>query len=377
MTANTIEGPALFRPLALRGVTLRNRIIVSPMCQYLAEEGRPGAWHMAHHARFALSGVGGVIMEATGVTRDGRITHGCTGLWEDAQIASWATICDLYRAQGVATAIQLNHAGAKAATARPWEGAGPLPETGPESFWETVGPSDVAMRPGWRAPRPMTLAEIAALPEDFAAAARRAVRAGFDVIEVHGAHGYLLHEFFSPITNRRDDAYGGDLARRMRLLLEVTEAVRAAIPPAMPLLWRASVVDNMDGGITLEDSVALARELKARGVDLVDCSSGGINAAVSLSTQRLEHGHQVPLAEAIRRGADIATMAVGLITDPVQADAIIAEGRADCVALARGLIADPAWAYRAAITLGVADPEALLPGPYAFYLRRRAQTQGR
>jgi len=373
----TSQGPALFRPLALRGVTLRNRIVVSPMCQYLAEEGRPGAWHMAHHARFALSGVGGVIMEATGITRDGRITHGCTGLWEDAQVAPWAAICDLYRAQGVATAIQLNHAGAKAATARPWEGAGPLPERGAECFWETVGPSDVAMRPGWRAPRPMTAAEIAASPDLFAAASRRAVRAGFDMIELHGAHGYLLHEFFSPITNRRDDAYGGDLARRMRLLLEVTEAVRAAIPPQMPLIWRASVLDNMDGGITLEDSVALARALKARGVDLVDCSSGGINAAVSLSTQRLDHGHQVPLAEAIRREAGIATMAVGLITDPVLAEAIIAEGRADCVALARGLIADPAWAYHAAIALGVADPEALLPGPYAFYLRRRAASQGR
>jgi 2,4-dienoyl-CoA reductase-like NADH-dependent reductase (Old Yellow Enzyme family) len=377
VTGPATRGPALFRPLALRGVTLRNRIVVSPMCQYLAEEGRPGAWHMAHHARFALSGVGAAIMEATGVTRDGRITHGCTGLWDDSQIAPWAAICDLYRAQGVATGIQLNHAGAKAATARPWEGAGPLPETGAEAFWETVGPSDVAMRPGWRPPRPMASDEIAALPAAFAAAARRAVQAGFDMIELHGAHGYLLHEFLSPVTNRRDDAYGGDLARRMRLPLEVAEAVRAAIPPAMPLLWRASVLDNMDGGITLADSVALARALKARGVDLIDCSAGGINAAVSLSQQKLDHGHQVPLAEAIRREAEIPTMAVGLITDPAQAEAIVADGRADCVALARELIADPAWAYRAAIRLGVADPEALLPGPYAFYLRRRAQTQGR
>jgi 2,4-dienoyl-CoA reductase-like NADH-dependent reductase (Old Yellow Enzyme family) len=361
----------------LRGVTLRNRIVVSPMCQYLAEEGRPGGWHMAHHARFALSGVGAAIMEATGVTRDGRITHGCTGLWDDAQIAPWAAICDLYRAQGAATGIQLNHAGAKAATARPWEGAGPLPESGPEAFWETIGPSDVPMRPGWRLPRPMTSDEIATLPAAFAAAARRAVQAGFDMIELHGAHGYLLHEFLSPVTNRRTDAHGGDLAGRMRLPLEVAEAVRAAIPAAMPLLWRASVLDNMAGGITLADSVVLARALKARGVDLIDCSAGGINAAVSLSQQKLEHGHQVPLADAIRREAEIPTMAVGLITDPAQAEAIVAEGRADCVALAREFSADPAWAYRAAVALGVADPEALLPGPYAFYLRRRAQTQGR
>lgn len=377
MTRATGSGPALFRPLSLRGVTLRNRIVVSPMCQYLAEEGRPGAWHMAHHARFALSGVGAAIMEATAVTRDGRITHGCTGLWEEAQVAPWAAICDLYRAQGVATGLQLSHAGAKGATARPWEGAGPLPESGAEAFWPTIGPSDVPMRPGWRPPRPMTREQIEALPGSFAAAARRAVRAGFDMVELHGAHGYLLHAFLSPITNRRDDAFGGDLAARMRLPLAVAEAVRAVIPPGMPLLWRASVRDDMEGGITLADSIALARALKARGVDLLDCSSGGIGAAVSLSLQKLAHGHQVPLAEAIRREAGIATMAVGLITDPVQAEAIVAGGRADCVALARELIANPAWAYHAAVTLGAADPEAALPGPYAFYLRRRAQTQGR
>jgi 2,4-dienoyl-CoA reductase-like NADH-dependent reductase (Old Yellow Enzyme family) len=369
--------PALFRPFALRGVTLRNRIVVSPMCQYLAEEGVPGAWHLAHHARFALSGVGAAIVEATGITRAGRISPGCTGIWNQAQVAAWSAITALYREQGIATGIQLNHAGAKGATARPWEGAGPLPETGPDAFWETVGPSDVIMRPGWRAPRPMTRAEIAQLVEDFVAAARRSVVAGFDLIELHGAHGYLLHEFLSPVTNRRTDDYGGDLARRMRLPLEVAAAVRAAIPPAMPLFWRASVLDNMEGGITLDDSLALARELAARGVDAVDCSSGGINAAVSLSTQRLPHGHQVPLAEAIRAGSGLASMAVGLITDPVQANAIVAEGRAELVALARELIADPAWAYRAAVALGHPDPESVLPMPYAFYLRRRAATQGR
>jgi len=370
-------GPTLFRPFTLRGTTLRNRIVVSPMCQYLAEAGMPGAWHLAHHARFALSGVGAAIVEATAVTRDGRITHGCTGLWNEAQVTAWAEVTRLYRGQGVVTGIQLNHAGAKGATARPWEGAGPLPEHGAEAAWECIGPSDVPMRPGWRAPRPATPFEIEALVVAFGEAATRAVRAGFDVIELHGAHGYLLHEFLSPVTNRRADEYGGDLARRMRLPLRVAEAVRAVIPPAMPLLWRASVLDNMEGGITLEDSIALARELKARGVDLMDCSSGGINAAVSLSQQPLEHGFQVPLAEAIRRDADLPSMAVGLITDPVQANAIVEEGRADLVALARELIADPAWAYRAAVTLGAADPEGVLPMPYAFYLRRRAAAQGR
>lgn len=377
MSDATSQGPELFRPLALRGVTLRNRIVVSPMCQYLAEEGRPGAWHMAHHARFALSGVGAAIMEATAVTRDGRITHGCTGLWDDAQIAPWAAICDLYRGQGIVTAIQLSHAGGKGATARPWEGAGPLPEDGPEPAWDCIGPSAVPMRPGWRAPRPATEDEIAGVVDAFVAASRRAVAAGFDSIELHGAHGYLLHAFLSPLTNRREDAFGGDLAGRMRLPLMVAEAVRAAIPGTMPLLWRASVTDNMEGGLTLEESIVLARELKARGVDLIDCSAGGIAAPVSLLQQKVAHGFQVPLSQAIRREAGIATMAVGLITDPVQAEAIVAEGRADCVALARELIANPAWAYQAAIALGVADPEAVLPAPYGFYLRRRAAAQGR
>lgn len=377
MTAQSGEGPALFRPFALRGLTLRNRIVVSPMCQYLAEEGRPGAWHLAHHARFALSGVGAAIVEATAVTRDGRITHGCTGLWDDGQVEPWSAVCRLYREQGVAVGVQINHASAKAATARPWEGAGPLPLDGPEPAWETIGPSDVPMRDGWRPPRPATVAELHGLVDAFAAAAARAVRAGFDFVEIHGAHGYLLHEFLSPITNRRTDTFGGSLAGRLRLPLIVAEAVRAVIPTAMPLLWRASLTDNVEGGLTLADSIVLAKELKARGVDLMDCSSGGVGAPVSLMHQTMPLGYQVPLAEAVRREAAIPTMAVGLIVDPHQAEAILAEGKADLVALARELIANPAWSYHAALALGVADPEALLPLPYAFYLRRRAQSQGR
>ena len=371
------SGPALFRPFAIRGVTLRNRVVVSPMCQYLAEEGRPGAWHLAHHARFALGGVGAAVAEATAVTRDGRITHGCTGLYDDAQIAPWAAVCALYRGQGVVTGVQLNHAGGKGATQRPWEGAGALPPDGPEPAWECIGPSAVPVRPNFRPPRPAAPAEIDEVVTAFADAARRATRAGFDFIELHGAHGYLLHAFLSPITNRREDAYGRDLAGRMRLPLRVAEAVRAAIPPDMPLFWRASLTDNMEGGLTLEDSLVLARELKARGVDVMDCSAGGIAAPVSLSQQTLTHGFQVPLAEAVGREAGMHTMAVGLITDPVKANAIVEEGRADLVALARELIADPAWTYRAAVALGAADPEAVLPEPYAFYLRRRAQAQGR
>lgn len=375
--SGTEAGPALFRPLTIRGVTIRNRVVVSPMCQYLAEEGRPGTWHLAHHARFALGGVGAAIVEATAVMRDGRITHGCTGLWSDDQIEPWAAVCRLYRDQGVAVGVQLNHAGGKGATARPWEGAGPLPVEGPEQAWECIGPSAVPVRPVFLPPRPAAAVEIEEVIAAFADAARRAVRAGFDFIELHGAHGYLLHAFLSPVTNRRTDEYGRDLAGRMRLPLRVAEAVRAAIPADMPLFWRASVTDNMEGGLTLEDSVILARKLKARGVDLMDCSSGGIAAPVSLLQQRLEHGFQVPLAEAVGREAGMRTMAVGLITDPVKANAIVEDGRADLVALARELIADAAWTYRAAVALGVSDPEGVLPEPYAFYLRRRVQAQGR
>jgi 2,4-dienoyl-CoA reductase-like NADH-dependent reductase (Old Yellow Enzyme family) len=369
--------PKLFEPLSLRDVTLRNRVVVAPMCQYYATEGIPDAWHRGHHARFALGGVGMVIAEATGVTRDGRISPGCTGLWNDAQVAAWREITSFHRAHGVVSAIQLNHAGAKGATERPWDGNGALAADGPEPFWETIGPSAIPMRQGWRAPREATVAELDEVVQAFAAAAARAVRAGFDAIELHGAHGYLLHAFLSPISNRRTDSYGGDAAGRMRLSLRVAEAVRAAIPPGMPLLWRSSLQDNAPDGLTLADTLPLVRELKPRGVDMVDCSAGGIGAPVSLMVNRQEHGFQVPLAEAVKRDCGMPSMAVGLITEPVLAEAILAEGRADCVALAREMIADPNWAYRAARELGLAAPASVLPRSYAFYLDRRAAAQGR
>jgi 2,4-dienoyl-CoA reductase-like NADH-dependent reductase (Old Yellow Enzyme family) len=371
-----MSSPHLFKPLTLRGLTLANRIVVAPMCQYMAEEGVPNAWHRAHHGRFALGGVGLAIAEATAVLREGRITHGCTGLWNEAQVAAWREITDFYRAQGVASAIQLSHAGSKGATQRPWEGNGALPESGPEPYWETLGPSAIPRRAGWRAPREATPAELDGIVEAFAAAALRAVRAGFDSIEIHGAHGYLLHAFLSPITNRRSDAYGGDMAGRMRLALRVAEAVRAAIPATMPLLWRASLEDNMADGLTLADNLPLMHALQERGVDLVDCSSGGLGLPTSLGTQRQPHGFQVHLAEAVKRAAGLPTMAVGLITEPLLAEAILAEGRADAVALAREFIADPNWVFRAARETGLADPYAVLPPNYAFYLKRRAAAQG-
>jgi 2,4-dienoyl-CoA reductase-like NADH-dependent reductase (Old Yellow Enzyme family) len=368
--------PALFTPFTLRGLTLRNRIVVSPMCQYLAEEGMPNAWHMAHHARFALGGVGAAIVEATAVTRAGRITHGCAGLWNDAQRDAWAEVVRLYHAHDVAVGVQLGHAGGKGATARPWEGAGPLPQDGAEPPWETIGPSDVPIRANFRPPRPATATELKHVVAAFAAAAQRSVQAGFDLIELHGAHGYLLHSFLSPVTNRRDDAFGGDLRRRMELPLRVARAVRGAIPGTMPLFWRASVQDDVPDGLTPEDTIALAKELRASGVDLIDCSSGGIGAPVSLMQRRMPNGYQVHLAEAVRRRAEMPTMAVGLIVDPAQANAVIVDGRADLVALARELLADPNWPYHAALELGLDDPHAVLPRPYAFYLRRRAEAQG-
>jgi len=367
--------PLLFTPLVWRGARLRNRIIVAPMCQYLAEEGVPGPWHLAHHGRLALSGAGLVIAEATAVMRDGRITHGCTGLWNDKQVAAWRAITDFHRSQGVLSAVQLNHAGGKGATQRPWEGNGPLPESGPDAFWPTLGPSPIPMREGWRAPRAATEAELDEIVAAFAAAARRAVAAGFDMVEIHGAHGYLLHEFVSPVMNQREDAYGGDAARRQRLPLRVAEAVRAAIPDGMPLLYRASLEDNLPGGLKLEESLALMGALKERGVDAIDCSAGGIGLPVSLMQTKQPHGFQVHLAEAVKRATGLPSIAVGLITEPLLAEAILAEGRADAVALAREFIADASWPYRAARELGLERPAEVLPPSYAFYLNRRAAAQ--
>jgi 2,4-dienoyl-CoA reductase-like NADH-dependent reductase (Old Yellow Enzyme family) len=372
-----MTAPALFTPFTLRGVRLRNRIVVSPMCQYLAVEGAPNEWHFAHHARFALGGIGACIAEATAVTRDGRITHGCTGLWDDAQIAPWRRITDLYRAHGAVPGVQIGHAGGKGATMRPWEGAGPCPEDGPEAMWDIIGPSAVKIRSTFRTPRPATIAEIEEIVHAFGAAAKRAVQAGFRMIELHGAHGYLLHSFMSPITNQRTDAYGGSPEGRMRLALEAARIVRSAVPDDIAILYRASVVDNQEGGLQVADSVALARELKVAGVDLIDCSAGGMQVAASLLPQKLEEAFQAPLAEAVRKGAEMPTMAVGMITDPVAANRVIASGQADLVALGRELIANAAWPYRAAVELGIDKPDGVLPMQYAFYLERRAASQGR
>ncbi|MCO5066276.1 MAG: NADH:flavin oxidoreductase/NADH oxidase [Rhizobiaceae bacterium] len=364
--------PALFTPLTIAGLTLRNRIVLSPMCQYYAVDGAVTEWHLAHHARYALGGLGAALVEATGVTPEGRTTHGCTGLYSDDQIPGFAEIAALYRRHGTSPGIQLTHSGRKASAARPWDGAAPLERDGPEPGWETIAPSAIPVRDGWPTPRAMTLADIDRTVLDFQTAARRALAAGFDFVELHGAHGYLLHSFLSPISNKRTDEFGGTLANRMRFPIMVSRAIREIWPSDKPLFYRTSAVDNVDGGLSIDDTVIFARALSEAGVDVMDCSAGGIAGPIALAKQT-EHyaGFQVPYAEAVRAGSPMKTMAVGLIVEPRMAERIVASGQADLVALARELIADPNWAYRAARELGLDDPHAVLPPSYAFYLRRR------
>lgn len=364
--------PQLFTPLALRGLTLQNRIVVSPMCQYLAVDGYVQDWHFQHHARFALAGYGLAFVEATGVTRNGRITHGCTGIFEDGQIDGLKRIVDGYRARGVATAIQIGHSGRRGSAARPWDGAAPLPDDDAEGRWQTVGPSALPERDGYPVPRELSKADLMELVEAFTAATRRCVEAGFDVVEVHGAHGYLLHSFMSPISNQRDDEFGGDVQGRMRFPLMVAEAVRAAWPEDKPLFYRVSAVDGVPGGLPIDDTIALARELKQLGVDVIDCSAGGMSGPATLAKTKLQPGHLVAHSDAIRAGAEMATMAVGLIMDPQHAEQILRDGQADLIALARETMARPNWPYHAAEVLGMEEPWKVLPPEYAFYLERRA-----
>jgi 2,4-dienoyl-CoA reductase-like NADH-dependent reductase (Old Yellow Enzyme family) len=336
----------LLSPITLRGVTARNRIWVAPMCQYSAVDGMPGDWHLVHLGARAVGGAGVVLTEATAVSPEGRISPQDTGIWTDEQAQAWARTVAFVQAQGALAGVQLAHAGRKGSSRRPWDGRGPVaPEDG---GWVPVGPTAEAY-PGLAQPTALDLAGIAQVRADFVAATRRALRAGFDVVEVHAAHGYLLHEFLSPLSNTRTDAYGGDLAGRMRLVLEVLEDVRAVWPQDRPLVLRISASDWVEGGWSVDDSVALAKEAAARGVDLVDCSSGGSSPDQSVS---LGPGYQVPFAAQVRRDAGVPTGAVGLITDAAQAEQVLVEGSADVVLLARELLRDPHWPLHAAAALG-------------------------
>ena len=357
--------PQLFSPLTLRGLSLPNRLVVAPMCQYSVTDGFVGDYHLVHLGRFALGGFGLVIVEATGVTAEGRISHGDVGLWSDEHIPGLARVVDFLHAEGARAGIQLAHAGAKASSRRPWDGGGPVTEANArpgEAPWPTVSAGEVPVGPEWPAPHALSEAELAEVRDAFVAATRRALTAGFDVVELHAAHGYLLNQFLSPLTNRRSDTYGGSLENRMRFPLEVVAAVRAAWPEDKPLFVRVSAVDGAPDGTTIEDTIAFAGELRALGVDAVHTSGGGLGGGWS---HPIGYGYQVPYAARIRAEAGIPTVAVGLIVDPKQAEAIVADGQADLVALAREAQDDPNWAVHAAraLTGGSYDVYPVQAGP--------------
>jgi 2,4-dienoyl-CoA reductase-like NADH-dependent reductase (Old Yellow Enzyme family) len=351
----------LFTPVRLRGVEVRNRVWVSPMCQYSSVDGLPNQWHLVHLGSFARGGAGLVFTEAAAVLPEGRISPQDAGIWNDEQQAAWAGIVDFLHGQGARAGIQLAHAGRKGSTLAPWEGHGPVADS--DGGWQPVAPSGLAF-PGLREdPRELSGGEIADVVAAFAAAARRSLAAGFDVLEIHAAHGYLLHQFLSPLSNLRADEYGGSFENRARLLLDVVDAVRSAVPQETPVLVRISATDWTDGGWTIEDSVRLSVLLREHGVDLVDVSTGGNVARAAIP---VGPGYQVEFAERIRAEAGLATGAVGMITEPKQAEEIVASGSADVVLLARALLRDPHWALRAAHELGVTAGEGVdWPRQYA------------
>jgi 2,4-dienoyl-CoA reductase-like NADH-dependent reductase (Old Yellow Enzyme family) len=365
----------LFSPMTIRDLTLKNRLAVSPMCQYSARHGLANDWHLVHLGRFGMGGFGLVTVEATAVTPEGRISYGDLGLWTDEQIGPLARIVDFLHSQGAAAGIQIGHAGRKASTAIGWRGS--FNETEDEKRaaayedWEPVAPSAILHSTGasgFKVPRELTVAEIGALPEAFAMATRRANAAGFDVVEIHAAHGYLLNQFLSPVANKRMDEWGGSIENRMRLPLAVARAMRQAWPAHKPLFARLSVTDAIDGGWNVDDSVTFVNELKAVGVDVIVCSSGGFDGAAL----KVGPAYQLPLAAEVGKRTGIATMAVGLITTPEEAEAAVASGDADLIALARTALDDPQWPLHARMVLGgLEDPYSEWPKQASLAVRNR------
>ena len=367
----------LFQPIELRGVRLRNRVVISPMCQYSAQDGHVTDWHMVHLGKFAQGGAGAVFVEATAVERRGRITHGDTGIWDDAHIPGLKRITDFVRSQGAVPGLQLAHAGRKASMARPWYGNGPLTQADldrGDKPWSTIAPTEQPIDSGWIAPRAFREGDFQTLLAAYRNAVRRALAAGFEIVEIHAAHGYLLHTFLSPLSNTRQDEYGGSLEHRMRFPLQVVVEVRKAWPESKSLFVRCSSIDDVEGGWSIEDTVAFARELKKLGVDVVDCSSGGIQGSATAATRTLTKrvpGFQLPFSDKVRKETGIATMAVGLILTAQQAEQALQEGRADLIAVGREALFDPNWPLHAAAALG-ADPEfAQWPQQYGWWLTRR------
>jgi 2,4-dienoyl-CoA reductase-like NADH-dependent reductase (Old Yellow Enzyme family) len=370
--------PLLFTPVRLRGLVARNRVVVSPMSQYLAKDGAPTDWHLVHLGKFAMGGAGIVFVEETSVEPAARKTYSCPGIYNDEQVRAWRRITDFLHEQGALTAIQLGHAGRKVSTKAPWDGFAPLTEEDAKHGkppWRGYAPSPVPVKPGGPVPIEMDASDIRQVIEAYVEACRRSLEAGFDIVEIHGGHGYIVQQFLSPITNLRKDAYGGDIQGRMRFCLELVEAVRAAWPKELPVFFRASCLDGKGGAWELEDTVRLAHELKARGVDVVDCSSGGIEGPLTLALVPRVPGYHIPFAERIRRETGVATMAPGLVTEAQQAEDYLQAGKADLIVLARELLWNPNWPAHAAKALGLPDPLALLPKTYAWWLRRREEVR--
>lgn len=371
---------ALFSPFELRGARFPNRVVISPMCQYSAHEGVPSSWHTVHVGKMAQGGAGCMMLEATAVQKRGRITYGDLGIWDDGFLPGLRTLASLIESSGCVPAIQLGHAGRKASSQRPWHGNGALTENDEtqrqEMRWPTVAPSALPMDAGWPVPQALSSEGIDGIADSFEAAATRARRGGFRLVELHMAHGYLLHSFLSPVSNRREDEYGGSRENRMRLPIEIARRVRAALGQDIALSARISTVDGVEGGWMIEDSLALGAELKAAGVDLIDCSSGGIAGSATHAAGphavRRYPGFQVPFAERVRRELAIPTIAVGLITEARQADEIVANAQADLIAIGRQALYEPNWPLHAAFELGD-DPQYARWAPqYGWWLARRA-----
>jgi 2,4-dienoyl-CoA reductase-like NADH-dependent reductase (Old Yellow Enzyme family) len=370
--------PMLFEPLTIRGLTLKNRLVVPPMVHYRCEPGNTcGTFHVVHLGRFALGGFGLVFVEVTAVEEIGLINENDLGIWNDAQMESFKPLIAFMKRQGTAIGIQIGHGGRKASSQTAMQGMGPLTEENIRAgakIWQPVGPTAESVAKGWLTPRQLTTAECKAMPATWAAAARRAVAAGFDTIEIHTAHGYLLASFLSPVSNTRNDEYGGERAGRMRLPLEIVEAVRLEMPASMPLFLRVSAVDGTQEGWNMDDTVVFARELKARGVDVIDCSSGGISGAATAAQVTRSLGFQVPFAERVRREADVPTMAVGIILEAQQAEAILRNGQADLIAIGRQSQFNPNIAQHWAHELGINARFEDWSPEFGWWLEKRIRT---
>ena len=362
----------LFSSFKIKSKSFRNRIVLSPMCQYKAKDGVISDWHFQHYSRFAFSGLGAAFVEATGVSPEGRIGHGCTGIWSDSHVEGLSKIAKIFNEYNCLSGVQLAHAGRKASYLRPWDGASPITENDKvEPAWQTIGPSAIPINNSSPVPKEMTVEDIKKVREDFKKAAQRADKAGFDIIEIHGAHGYLLHSFFSPLSNQRNDQYGGSFENRIRFALEIIDDVKSVWPDNKPLFYRLSSIDAPGQGANLEDNIKLAKSLKSVGVDVIDCSSGGITGSPVLTKSKIIPGFQVPYSEKIKKDAEISSMAVGAIISADQANEIISNKRADLVAMGRELLADTQWAYKAATYFNLENAKDYLPNSYSFYLSRR------